>query len=130
MAVDKQTKRLARQLFRLSLAEGTVSPERVAGVLGWIEKHQPRHTLAVLRSYHRYVASEIARSRAVVEHAGPIADSTLRMIEGAMSQKYRRPITATAKPSPGLIAGLRVRVDSDVFEASVAGQLASLSNSL
>ena len=34
MAADKKTKLLARQLFKLSLVNGTVSPEQVTGVLG------------------------------------------------------------------------------------------------
>ena len=44
-----------------------------------------------------------------------------------MTQKYHRVVTATAKANPQLLAGLRVRVGSDVYESSVAGQLATLS---
>lgn len=127
MRADKKTKALAKQLFRLSVVNGTVSADQVAGVLGWIEKTSPRRPLTLLKAYHHYIAAELARSRAVVEHAGPIADATLKMIEGAMTQKYKRVITATAKPTPALLAGLRVRVGSDLYESSVAGQLAALS---
>lgn len=129
MAADKKTKQLAKQLFKLSIVDGAVSADRVAGVLGWIEKHQPRHPLSLLKLYHRRVATEFAKSRAVVEHAGPVTDATLRMIEGAMSQKYHRPVAAVTKANPALLAGLRVRVGSDLFESSVAGQLATLSPS-
>ncbi|HVZ66004.1 MAG TPA: F0F1 ATP synthase subunit delta [Lacunisphaera sp.] len=128
MAADKQTKHLAKQLFRLSVVDGAVSADQVAGVLGWIEKTAPRHPLALLRAYHRYIAAELARSQARVEHAGPVADATLRLIEGAMTRKYHRPITAIARPNPALLAGLRIRVGSDVYESSVAGQLAALSS--
>lgn len=126
MTTNKQTKLLAKQLLKLSLVDGTISPEQVTGVLGWIEKHSPRHALALLKAYHRLVASELAKSRALVEHAGPVADSALRQIEGAMTQRYRRQITAVSRPNPKLLAGLRVRVGSDVYESSVAGQLALL----
>ena len=44
-----------------------------------------------------------------------------------MTKKYQRPVTATAKPNPKLLAGLRVRVGDDIYESSVAGQLAALS---
>jgi F-type H+-transporting ATPase subunit delta len=110
MAADKKTKLLAKQLFKLSLADGAVSPERVAGVHGYIEKTQPRHPLALLKAYQRYIVNELAKSRALVEHSGPVA--------------------AVAQPNPKLLAGLRVRVGSDVYEASVAGQLAALSSSV
>ncbi|HEY4301168.1 MAG TPA: F0F1 ATP synthase subunit delta [Candidatus Didemnitutus sp.] len=127
MAVTKQTRLLAKQLFKLSFADGAVTSDQVAGVLGWIEKHQPRHPLALLRTYQRYIAAEVARSRAVVEHAGPLADATLRLIEAAMTRKYRRPVAAAAQPNAALLAGLRIRVGCDVYEASASGQLAQLS---
>lgn len=127
MAADKQTKLLAKQLFKLSLVNGNVSPEQVAGVLGWVEKHQPRHPTSLLKTYQRLIANELAKSRAVVEHAGSVADATLKLIEGALTQRYKRTVTATAQANPKLLAGLRVRIGSDVYESSVAGQLATLS---
>lgn len=130
MRGDKKTKALAKQLFKLSLVNGAISPEQVAGVLGYIEKTAPRHALALLKLYHRAIATEFAKSRALVEHAGPVTDATLKSIEAAMTRKYARPVTATAQPNPKLLAGLRVRVGSDVYESSVSGQLAALSSAV
>ena len=56
-----------------------------------------------------------------------MGDNIRRLLEGALSQKYKRPITATARHDARLIAGLRVRVGDDVYETSVAAQLANLS---
>ncbi|HEY0864070.1 MAG TPA: F0F1 ATP synthase subunit delta [Lacunisphaera sp.] len=130
MRADKKTKALAKQLFKLSVVNGTVSPDQVAGVLGWVEKTSPRHVLTLLKLYHGYIATELAKSQAIVEHAGPVTDGTLKLIEGAMTQKYRRTVTATARPNPALLAGLRIRVGSDLYESSVAGQLAALSSAV
>lgn len=127
MAASKQTKLLAKELFKLSVVNGVVSPEQVAGVLAWVEKTQPAQSIALLKSYQQHIAVELAKSRAVVEHAGPVSDATLKQIEASMTRKYSRTVTAVAKPAPALLAGLRVRVGSDVYESSVAGQLASLS---
>ena len=127
MAADKQTKLLAKQLFKLSVVNGVVSPEQVAGVLGWVEKTSPRRPVALLKAYHHRIAIELAKSRAEVEHAGPVSDATLKQIEAAMTKRYARVVTASAKPNPKLLAGLRVRVGSDVYESSVANQLAKLS---
>ena len=130
MAANKKTKLLAKQLFRLSFANGQISAEQVAGVLGYVEKSAPRHPLTLLKLYHRAIATEFAKSRAIVEHAGPLSDATLKMIETTMTQKYHRPVTASAQPNPKLLAGLRVRVGSDLYESSVAGQLATLSSAV
>lgn len=126
MAANKQALQLARQLFKLTLVDGVVSAERVSGVLGYVEKTKPAHTLAVLKAYHRLVATELARSQAVVEHAGAVTDPLLQSIAAAMTKKYGRAIAASARPNAKLLAGLRVRVGDDVYESSVAGQLSQL----
>jgi len=126
----KQAQQLARRFFKLSLADGVVSPERVAGVLAYIEKYRPAKPAKVLAAYRRLIAAELAKSQARVEHAGSVADAILKSIATAMTRKYGRPIAATAQPNPALIAGLRVRVGDDVYESSVAGQLAALAASV
>jgi F-type H+-transporting ATPase subunit delta len=126
----KQITQLAKQFFKLSVVDGTLSADRVAGVLEYIEKHRPANPLAVLRAYQRMVAAEIARGQAVVEHAGPITVATLATIEAAMTKKYGRKVATVAQPNPKLHAGIRVRVGDDVYESSVAGQLAALSSAV
>jgi F-type H+-transporting ATPase subunit delta len=126
----KQIQQLAKQFLKLSIVDGVLSAERVAGVLEYIEKHRPAHTVAVLRAYQRLIAAEFARGQAVVEHAGPVAASTLSAIESSMTKKYSRKIATVTKPTPKLLAGLRIRVGDDVYESSVAGQLAALSSAV
>lgn len=127
MAAAKKTKQLAKQLFKLSVVNGQVSADQVTGVLGWVDKTRPHQSLTLLKLYQRLIAAEIAKSQAVVSHAGPVADGVLAQIAAAMTQKYRRPVTARAQADASLLAGLRVRVGNDVYESSVANQLASLS---
>jgi len=123
----KKAQQFARQLYKMSLVDGAVSSDRVAGVLEYVEKHRIAHAVIVLKAYHRFIAVEFARSRAVVEHAGAVTEATLGSIAAAMTKKYQRNITASAKPNAALLAGLRVHVGDDVYESSIAGQLAALS---
>lgn len=122
----KQIQQLARQFFKLSLVDGVLSAERVSGVLQYIEKHRPARTVAVLKAYQRLIAAEFARGQAVIEHAGAIDDSLIASITAGMTKKYGRKVTAVAQRNDALLAGLRVRVGDDVYESSVAGQLAAL----
>jgi len=126
----KQVQQLARQFFKLSVADGMISPERVSAVLQHIENHPPAHAIAVLKTYHRLVATELARSRAVVEYAGSVRAGTLETIAAAMTKKYGRTITAVGRKNDALLAGLRVRIGDDTYESSVASQLATLSASV
>lgn len=130
MAANKKAQQLARQLFKLSLVDGRISADRVTGVLGYLEKLQPAHPLTVLKAYHRFVATELAKSQAVVEHAGAVSDSVLQTIAASMTKKYGRAITASTRANPKLLAGLRVRVGDDVYESSVSGQLGALAASV
>jgi F-type H+-transporting ATPase subunit delta len=122
----KQVQQLARQFFKLSIVDGKLAADRVAGVLEYIEKHRPAHTLAVLKAYQRLIAAEVARGQAVVEHAGSVNDATLASIAAAMTKKYSRPVTAVARKNDALLAGLRIRVGDDTYESSLASQLAAL----
>jgi F-type H+-transporting ATPase subunit delta len=126
----KQIQQLARQFFKLSSDNGTLSPDRVAGVLQYIEKHRPQHTVAVLKAYQRLIAAEVARGQAVVEHAGAINPAVLDQVAASMTKRYSRKVTSTAKRNDALLAGLRVRVGDDVYESSVAGQLATLAQAV
>ncbi len=127
MAAAKKTKQLAKQLLKLSVVNGQVSADQVAGVLGWVNKTHPPQTLTLLKLYHRLIKAEVAKSQAVVTHAGPMGDGVLSQIAAAMTKKYGRPVTASAELDSSLLAGLRVRVGNDVYESSVANQLATLS---
>lgn len=127
MAAKKQVQQLARQLYKLSFEGGRLSAERVSGVLAYVEKTKPVQTLAVLKTYQRLVAAEVARNRAVVEHAGSVPETLLQNIASVLSKKYGRALAVSSQLNPALLAGLRVRVGDDIYESSVAGQLAALS---
>jgi len=123
----KKARQFARQLFKMSVVDGVVSADRVAGVLQYVEKNRPANPVMVLKAYARFISAELAKGQAVVEHAGAINDATLAAIAASMTKKYGRPVAATAKPNAALLAGLRVQVGDDIYESSVAGQLAALS---
>jgi F-type H+-transporting ATPase subunit delta len=130
MAAKKQTQQLARQLFKLSFENGQITAERVAGVLGYVEKIRPPQMVAVLKAYQRLVATELGRGQALVEHAGAVSPAALQAIAAALTKKYARPVTASAKANPALLAGLRVRVGDDIYENSVASQLGALADAV
>ena len=129
-SANKQIQQLARQFFKLSFANGVISATQVAGVLEYIEKHRPAHSMAILKAYQRLVAAEVARGQAVVEHAGPINSAAVDAIASALAKKYGRPITAIEKRNDALLAGMRVRIGDDLYESSVAGQLATLAENV
>lgn len=130
MKQDKQIKNFAKQLLQASLDSGEVSAERVDGVLKSLSKNPPRHHVATLKTYLKLVEREVAKGTAVINYAGELSSDMIAGIVNQLSAKYGRTITSVLREDPSLIAGLRVVVDCDVYDASVASSLASLETSL
>ena len=130
MSAHKNVQQTARLLYKLSFEEGRLTQERVAGVLEYLEKTKPTDSLVILKAYHHLIAAEVARNQAVVEHAGSVSPETLQSIASSLSKTYQRAITATPRPNPSLLAGLRVRVGDDVYESSLANQLSQLGSNV
>ncbi len=126
MTGKERIKRYARELLNMSLDDGRVDPERVEAVLATLEKAPPRNYLSILRAYAKRVARELARGQAVIEYAGGLEDSAAEALAASFSRHYGRAITPIKRPNPDLIAGLRIRVDCDVYEHAVASRLHSL----
>lgn len=126
MSATKQVRATAKLLLKLSLDEGQLSEAKVRDVLAWFEQKPPAHAAAVLREYHRLVLREYNRGRARIEYAGSLSSGAIASLITELSRLYHRPVSATAVENPDLIAGLRIHIGDDVFERSIAGQLAQL----
>jgi F-type H+-transporting ATPase subunit delta len=125
-AASKNIADQARKFYQLSFDNHALSSDRVAGVLAYLEKYPPAQPMAVLKAYQRLIAAEVARNHAVIEHAGAVSETVLSTIANALAQKYGHPVETISQSNPALIAGLRIRIGDDIYESSVAGQLADL----
>ena len=131
MLAGKSHKDYARKLVSLSLDEaGRISDERVNAILQVLKEKPPRHFKLILKIYLYYVKQEIRRSEAVLEYAGEIQPAAVEAIEGDLSSRYHRSVSSVTRENPELIAGLRVTIGDDVYDASVAGHLEKLANNV
>ncbi len=130
MTQKKQLKKFAKQLLAMSLEGGDLSAERVDGVLKALDKNPPRHHIALLKVYLKLVEREVAKSTAVISHAGTLSSGAIESISSQLSAKYGRNIATVTREDPSLIAGLRVVVDCDVYDSSIASALSTLESSL
>lgn len=133
--MDRKTqdhlKAFARKLVEISLdADGRVSAERVGDVLTTLEQNPPRHLRALLKQYLVYIRHELARTQAKLEYAGDISPSTLAEIREELSSHYARSVDILSKENPELIAGFRVAIGDDVYDASLAGRLHALETAI
>lgn len=94
-------------------------------------RRQPeRQRRLLLNAYRVAMRREEAKSRLVIEHAGPLSSDARDSIVSSMSAKAGRRLTVETRENPSLIGGVRVRLGDDVFDSSIAGRLESLAASV
>lgn len=131
MRRDKKTTKLAKKLVELSRDDsGVVTDAKVSEVLAGLKQVEHRHPLLALKTYLYYVRREVALQTAVVSTPGALASESLAAIAAKFTKQYVRPINAETREDVSLIAGVRVRVGDDVYDASVAGRLKRLAESV
>ena len=131
MLAEKSHKDYARKLVSLSLDEaGRISDERVNAILQVLKEKPPRQLKLILKIYLYYIKQEIRRSEAVLEYAGEIQPAAVEAIERDLSSRYHRSVSSVTRENPDLIAGLRVTIGDDVYDASVAGHLEKLATNV
>lgn len=130
MKRDQKITRLAKKLVELSKNKGVVTEAKVTEVLVGLKQVQHRHHLTVLKTFLSYLRREIALQTAVVMTPGALSDDALKAIEATYTKIYNRPVSAVIQQETSLIAGVRVRVGDDVYDASVAGRLQRLAENV
>lgn len=130
MKRDKKITQLAKKLVELSKDNGVVTEAKVGEVLAGLKQAKHRHHLTVLKSFLSYLRREVALQTAVVATPGALSDAALKEIEAKYTKIYGRPISAVTTQDTSLIAGVRVRVGDDVYDASVAGRLQRLAETV
>jgi F-type H+-transporting ATPase subunit delta len=130
MKISKESRHVARSLYRDSLTDGRLDEEKVRKITAGLVAAKPRELIAILKTYERLVRLEIERNTARVESAVTLDGGLQQQITAQLQQIYRRPIAAEFGVNPELIGGVRVRVGSDVWDGSVANRLRELGAAL
>jgi F-type H+-transporting ATPase subunit delta len=130
MKISREARRLARELFRLSLVNGRLDASRVSAISERLVAEKPRSYLEILKEFTRLVRLELERRHAVVESASPLDESSATNIANTLKQKFGDDITTEFRTSPDLLGGLRVKLGSDVWDGSISSRLATFSQQL
>ena len=130
MKSDQKITKLAKKLVELSKDNGVLIESKVSEVLAGFRQVQHRHHLAVLKTFLSYLRREVALHTAVVATPVELSGDALGAIEAQFSKLYNRPVNAVTQQDTSLIAGVRVRIGDDVYDASVAGRLQRLAESV
>ena len=130
MKRDQKITKLAKKLLELSKDSGVVTESKVAEVLVGFQQVKHRRHLTALKTFLNYLRREVALQTAVVSTPTGLSEDAIKAIEVQFSKLYNRPVNAVTQLDTSLIAGVRVRVGDDVYDASVAGRLQRLAESV
>jgi len=123
MKISRQTRRDATKIFRACLVNGLLDESRVHRAVRQIATFKPRGYLETLLLFRRLVQIEVARRAARVETARPLAPDVKAEVQKDLADAYGGGLTTSFSENPALIAGMRIRIGSDVYDGTVEGRL-------
>ena len=130
MKLDKDSRKLSKQLFLASFTDGRIDGSKVAAIGRKVVESKPRNSLGILKEFQRLVRLEVGKHHAIIESATPLDLGTANQLLANLRTKYGSDLSTEFKISPELLGGLRIRIGSDVFDSSVRERLTRLENQL
>ena len=130
MKINKEIRRLSREMLRASFTDGQLDPGRISSLVDSIIAKKPRHYIDVLKNYRRLLRLELEKRMAKIETANEVDSTTSSELVTNLKKKYGTDLTAEFVVNPQLLGGMRIRVGNDVWDGSVRHRLERLEHEL
>ena len=130
MKINKEIRRLSREMLRASFTDGQLDPGRIASLVDSLIARKPRNSVEILQNYRRLLRLELEKRRARIETASEVDPETRSKLVANLKQKYGNDLTAEFVVNPQLLGGMRIRVGSDVWDGTVRNRLERLQQQL
>ena len=126
MKINKEIRRLSREMVRASFTDGQLDRGKIASLVQSLIAKKPRNYIGILQNYKQLLRLEIEKRHARIESATELSAETNSRILQSLKKKYGRDLTTEFVVNRELLAGMRIRVGSDVWDGSVRRRLESL----
>ena len=130
MKINKEIRRLSREMLRASFTDGQLDPGRIASLVDSLIARKPRNYIGVLKNYRRLLRIEVEKRRARIETASEVDRETSSRLVANLKKKYGGDLTSEFVVNPQLLGGMRIRVGSDVWDGTVRNRLERLQQQL
>ena len=130
MKINKEIRRLSREMLRASFTDGQLDRGKVASLVQSVTEKKPRHCIDILQNYKRLLRLEVEKRHARIESANQVSPETSSRIVENLKKKRGRDLTIEFVVNPELLGGMRIRVGSDVWDGSVRNRLERLQKQL
>jgi F-type H+-transporting ATPase subunit delta len=126
MKINKEIRRLSREMVRASFTDGQLDRGKIASLVESLIAKRPRNYIGILQNYKRLLRLEIEKRHARIESATELSAETNSRILQNLKRKYGPDLTTEFSVNRELLGGMRVRVGSNVWDGSVRHRLESL----
>lgn len=126
MKASEQIDRAANRLFRLCVADGSLSESRIRQVVEQAIAAQHRGYLVLLSRFLRLVRLNRQAHTAAVETAVPLPPAVQAIVQDHLCDEYGPEMNVQFAEKPMLLGGMRIKVGNDVYDGSVRSKLAAL----
>ncbi len=130
MKINKEIRRLSREMLRASFTDGQLDRGKVASLVQSLIEKKPRHCIDILQNYKRLLRLEIEKRHATIESAVELSPEIREQIVSNLKRKYGADLTTEFVVNPQLIGGMRVRLGSNVWDGSVQNRLQRLAQQI
>src|SRR5205814_4483594 len=76
MKINKEIRRLSREMLRASFTDAQLDPGRIASLVDSLVARKPRHYIEVLKNYRRLLRLELEKRQAKIETASKVDSAT------------------------------------------------------
>ena len=130
MKINKETRRLAKELLRASFVDGELDRGRIGSLVTTLIEKKPRNYIRLLEAYMRRLRLEMDKRSATIETAAELVPGLGEQVVANLKRKYGSNLTAKFVVDRNLLGGMRIRVGSDVWDSSVRNRLQRLQQEL
>ena len=130
MKINKEIRRLSREMLRTSFTDGQLDPRRIASLVDSVIAEKPRNYIDVLKNYKRLLRLEVEKRHATIETASEVDPVMRSEVAANLKSKYGDDLTTDFHVDPQLLGGMRIRVGSNVWDGSVRNRLERLQHEL
>ncbi len=128
MKINRAARSEAKTLFRICRSEKGLDEARVRQVVTALVQKKPRGYLQVLGRLGQLVRLEVGRATHEVVSAVKLEDGG-KAVFAVLEKHFGKPLAQRVEVRPEVLGGLRIRVGSDVWDATLSGRLEALARS-
>lgn len=128
MKISRAARAEAKSLFRICHSDQGLDEGRLRKVISAISKQRPRGYLQILGRLAQLTKLEVDRNTHEVVSAAKLEDGG-KSVFAVLEKHFGKPLEQRAEVRPEVLGGLRIRVGSDVWDATVRGRLEALARS-